>query len=64
MPTAIDLRPFAGQWVAEDRDGEVIAADKSLAELESKLIKEHGFTKETLPAIRRVPESDSTIFVL
>lgn len=64
MPTAIDLRPFAGQWVAEDKDGNVIASDRSLPELESKLVREHGFSEKTLPPIRRVPESDSTIFVL
>lgn len=64
MPTAIDLRPYAGLWVAEDEHGNVIAADSSLSNLRIKLVKDFGFTAETLPATRRVPDSDSTIFVL
>jgi hypothetical protein len=63
MPTAIDLRPYAGQWIAEDANGELIAASSSLAELEQKLI-EKGFAEERFPAIMRVPDNGSQSLLL
>jgi uncharacterized protein DUF5678 len=63
MPTAIDLRPYAGQWIAEDAYGEVIAASDSLTELERKLV-EKGYAEDKLPAIMRVPDDGSQSLLL
>lgn len=64
MPTALDLRPYAGQWIAEGKYGDVITSAPSLDELEAKLIQEYGFTENNLPPVMRVPEDAAGSFLL
>jgi hypothetical protein len=59
-----ELEALAGQWVAEDREGNVIAHATELDDLEQILIKKLGFSEDRLPAIRHVPEDGSTTFIL
>jgi hypothetical protein len=63
MAVAIDLRPYAGKWVAQTSEGEVVAAD-TLDGLEKELIEKHGYTEDRLPAIEHVPEDGSASFLL
>jgi hypothetical protein len=64
MPTAVDLRRYAGQWIAQDKRGVVIAAAHSLTALERKLIQEFGYKENDLPAIMRVPEDGTATLLL
>lgn len=65
MPTAVDLRSYAGQWIAVDKYGEVIDAAPALDELEQRLVSRHGCSPKALPPIRRVPEAaESSVFLL
>jgi hypothetical protein len=59
-----ELEALAGQWVAEDQEGHVIAHASELEELERVLIKKLGFTDDRLPAMRHIPEDGSTTFIL
>jgi hypothetical protein len=63
MAIAIDLRPYAGKWIAQDYDGEVIASAGDLVALERHLIKE-GYTEDDLPQTRFVPEEGICSFLL
>jgi len=63
MPTAIDLRPYAGTWVAQDEHDEVIESAPTLDELEAKLLRA-GFSEDKLPAIIRIPETGSDSLLL
>lgn len=62
--SAADLEHLAGEWVAEDAHGHVIAHAHGLPELERVLVTEKQFRENELPAIRRVPEDGQTTFVL
>lgn len=62
--TTEELERLSGQWLAEDKDGRVVAHARTLAELEQILMTEKGYKEGTLPAIRRVPEDGSTTFIL
>jgi len=64
MPTAVDLRRYAGQWIAQDKRGVVIAAANSLDALERKLIEDFGYKENRLPAMMRVPEDGTATLLL
>ena len=63
MAVAIDLRPYAGKWIAQTRDEEIVAAD-TLDALAKALIEKHGYSEDRLPAIEHVPEDGSASFLL
>jgi hypothetical protein len=63
MAVAIDLRPYVGQWIAQTRNGEIVAAD-TLDALVRKLIEKYGCTEDRLPAIEHVPEDIAATFLL
>ena len=63
MPTAIDLRPYLGQWIAENKYGEVIDSAPTMDELEQNLVSRHGCKPDALPPMRRIPEDGSSIFL-
>ena len=64
MPTAVDLRRYAGQWIAQDKRGAVITAAHSLDALERKLVEQFGYKEDNLPAMMRVPEDGTATLLL
>lgn len=63
MAVALDLRPYAGKWIAQTDKGEIVGAD-SLAALVVKLLEEFGYGENRLPAIEHVPEDLTATFLL
>lgn len=63
MAAALDVRPYQGKWIAQTDKGEIVAAD-SLAALAVKLLEEHGYAEDRLPAIEHVPEDLTATFLL
>ncbi len=59
-----ELESLAGQWVAEDGEGRVIAHASGLEALEGILIKKMGISEDHLPAVRHIPEDGSATFIL
>ncbi len=51
----VDTRPYAGGYIAQDEKGEIIAAAKTIDELEAKL-KKLGYTDDNMPTLESVPE--------
>lgn len=62
--TKTELEALEDQWVAEDREGRVIAHAAELDDLEQILTEKLGFSENHLPAIRHIPEDGSTTFIL
>jgi hypothetical protein len=63
MPTAVDTRAYAGQWVAQDKEGDIIAVAPDLEQLEKALLAA-GFSEGKFPAIMRIPDKGSDSLLL
>jgi Family of unknown function (DUF5678) len=62
MPaTVVDLREYAGQWIAQDPKGEVVEAAPSYPELEGRL-RERKIDVRSV-AITEVPKQDGLLLL-
>ncbi len=62
MPaTIVDLRTYAGKWIAQNPDGEVIADGTTYRELVAKLSDRHIDVHRV--AITEVPDKDGVLLL-